>query len=119
MKKKTTKLVFIHLFIIGIGGALLALWNYLDIGCVLRSLTGLPCPTCGATRAMFSLMKFDIGGYFYYHPMALPIVLALLLTVHMLVLPPKSRKYIVVYIVVVIIATMILYIYRLFNGLIP
>ena len=28
--------------------------------CPFRSLTGLPCPTCGATRAALALSRFDL-----------------------------------------------------------
>lgn len=93
----------------------MVVWYYLDLGCVLRNLTGIPCPTCGASRAILSLLTFNLKGYFYYHPIAL----ALLLTVHTTAFPSKYRKFIIVYMVAAVILTLILYFYRLLNGLIP
>lgn len=37
--------------------------------CVFRTLTGVPCPGCGMTRAMISVLKFEFSDAFYYHPL--------------------------------------------------
>ena len=112
-------LALVHLLAVVIIGGLFAIWYYLDIGCVLRAATGIPCPTCGATRAVFSLLTFDLGGYFYYHPMAVPIVIALLLGVHIGRFKESHRRWIVGYVVSVVVLTLVLYVFRLVNGLIP
>lgn len=39
------------------------------IPCVFKTITGLPCPTCGATRALKSLFQFDIVSAFLWNPM--------------------------------------------------
>lgn len=46
-----------------------------DIGCVVRYMTGIPCPGCGMSRACVSLLMLDFEKAFRYHPMvyALPI----------------------------------------------
>lgn len=36
--------------------------------CLLRELTGVPCPACGMSRALFSLVRLDISAAFRYHP---------------------------------------------------
>nr|WP_307776543.1 DUF2752 domain-containing protein [uncultured Cetobacterium sp.] len=33
------------------------------------NLFGVPCFTCGITRAYLSLLKLDIKSAFYYHPL--------------------------------------------------
>lgn len=38
--------------------------------CPFYLLFGFPCPTCGVTRAILSLFKFDIEGYIRYNAMA-------------------------------------------------
>jgi hypothetical protein len=43
--------------------------------CVLKSITGWPCPTCGLTRAVCSALHGDIAGSLAFHPAGL-IVLA-------------------------------------------
>lgn len=36
--------------------------------CVFRRVTGLFCPGCGGTRAVYHFVKGDIGRSFIYHP---------------------------------------------------
>lgn len=38
--------------------------------CLLKTLTGLPCPTCGATRAALALARFDPAAAFAVSPLA-------------------------------------------------
>ena len=37
--------------------------------CPFKALTGLPCPLCGASRAHMAVLRGDIKGAFYYHPL--------------------------------------------------
>lgn len=113
------RLLQMHLLVFSIIIIVFVVWNMFDVGCVFRSLTGIPCPTCGATRAIFSLFTLDIRGYFYYHPMALPMIIALLLTIHTTRFPKKAQKYIIAFSVIVFALAIIVYIFRVINGLIP
>jgi hypothetical protein len=36
--------------------------------CVFKGLTGLPCPTCGSTRALGRLFALDLAGAFAMNP---------------------------------------------------
>ena len=38
--------------------------------CLFKRLTGLPCPTCGATRAALALARFDFAAAFAVSPLA-------------------------------------------------
>ena len=38
-------------------------------GCWFRRLTGLPCPTCGATRSALSLAHGDLAAALRYNPL--------------------------------------------------
>jgi hypothetical protein len=38
--------------------------------CPLRTLTGLPCPTCGSTRAVLALLNGDLLGALAWNPLA-------------------------------------------------
>lgn len=38
--------------------------------CLFKLLTGLPCPTCGATRAALALARFDLAAAFAVSPLA-------------------------------------------------
>jgi hypothetical protein len=37
--------------------------------CVFKLLTGLPCPTCGGTRALGRLFALDLAGAFAMNPL--------------------------------------------------
>ncbi len=38
--------------------------------CPLRTLTGIPCPTCGTTRAAVAFLHGDLLGAFVWNPLA-------------------------------------------------
>lgn len=54
--------------IIIIGLAVLA-WILVSPGCILREITGLPCPGCGMTRALLLLLHGDLMGAWQMHPL--------------------------------------------------
>jgi len=58
--------------------ALLAFWYFLDLPCVFRHLTGIPCITCGMTRAWTAALQGDFSTAFRQHPMfwSFPVLLA-------------------------------------------
>jgi hypothetical protein len=41
----------------------------LDTPCLFRRWTGIPCPTCGISRAWLAAFRLDPATAFYYHPM--------------------------------------------------
>jgi hypothetical protein len=47
--------------------------------CFFRLATGLPCPTCGSTRAFGRLFHLDLPGAFLMNPLTTVAALALLL----------------------------------------
>jgi hypothetical protein len=44
--------------------------------CAFRSLTGLPCPTCGATHAAIALSRLDLAGAVSSNPLAVVAAIA-------------------------------------------
>ncbi len=54
----------------GIAVALLHLDRLPVVVCVFKGLTGLPCPTCGSTRALGRLFAFDLAGALAMNPLA-------------------------------------------------
>ena len=53
-------------------GALFVAWlalYLLDIGCIFRLMTGIPCPGCGMTRAWLAALRLDYAAAFAYHPL--------------------------------------------------
>lgn len=43
--------------------------------CMFRKVTGVPCATCGATRAMAHLLALDVGGALALNPLMTVLVL--------------------------------------------
>ena len=64
------------LVLLGLGG--LALGGHVAgiRVCPLRSLTGLPCPTCGATRAVLALACGDWQTAWFHHPLLTGLAIA-------------------------------------------
>lgn len=111
-------IVMMHLLFLGLAGLFVYLYSLIGITCLLRAITGIPCPTCGSTRAMLSLLRLDFVGYWYFNPMALPLVGAFLAVFH-INLYPKWSRFVYVYVGVVLVLLVVLYVYRLMHGLIP
>ena len=41
----------------------------IDELCIIRNVTGFPCPGCGMTRAHIEVLKLNFKKAFYYHPL--------------------------------------------------
>lgn len=60
--------------------------------CLFRAMTGLPCPGCGLTRALSSLIQGHPAAAFSYHPFAFIVLpLFLMLAAHNF-LPVAARQ---------------------------
>ena len=55
--------------LLGVLCGLLALWVIVDLPCLFRYWTGIPCPGCGLSRAWLSALRLDLSAAFRYHPM--------------------------------------------------
>ena len=63
------------------------LWNLFNGGitqgslnpCLFRKITGIPCPSCGTTHSVLSIIKGDFGAAFYQNPLGF--LLALMLVI--------------------------------------
>gem|GEM_PF-530304 len=82
--------------------------------CPIKRMIGFDCPTCGVTRAMFSLVKGDFADYAKYHVLALPLVIATLFQVHCSCFKNKAiRTTITVFTTLIVIGNFLIYIIKL------
>lgn len=47
----------------------LLFWVAMGWPCTFRSVTGIPCPGCGLSRAWLAALRLDFTAAFAYHPM--------------------------------------------------
>jgi hypothetical protein len=59
--------------------------------CYMKALTGIPCPTCGATRALAHLVQFDPAAALAMNPLAAgaALLVALWAAADLLLLPRR------------------------------
>ncbi len=66
--------------ILGSSGLLVACWIWLGLPtmiCPFHAITGIPCPTCGITRAFSSLFHGDPREAFLFNPLGLSVLLGI------------------------------------------
>lgn len=69
MARVIPKRLGIKLLILGACSLLLLIWLYVDGYCPFRRLIGIPCPTCGMSRAWLAAFRLDLASAFQFHPM--------------------------------------------------
>ena len=59
----------------------LLIWYHWELPCIPRLLTGIPCPTCGLTRAWLWVLRLELKAAFLQYPMfwAVPVLILYLL----------------------------------------
>lgn len=74
--------------------------------CFIRGIFGIPCPSCGISRAIISFLNRDLGMAFKYHPLFwLPLAV--------LVVSIINKKYFKKLLLVSIIIFIVIYIIRM------
>lgn len=66
--RKEKKELMIFIFLLGLASLVIVSQTQKSI-CVIYNTTGLPCPSCGMTRAFLYLAKLDFAEAFHYHPL--------------------------------------------------
>lgn len=60
--------------------------------CIVKHVTGIPCPSCGTTRAILATLDGDVWHAFQINPLGPLVVAALLIAVPMLVMDLWSQQ---------------------------
>ena len=70
--------VLIVLVWMGLGAAAVLLMAHLDrpvVLCLIKRCTGIPCPTCGFTRGLLSLLHGNITQAWLYNPLLFSVLI--------------------------------------------
>ncbi len=86
---------------------------YLTIHCPIRFLTGLSCPGCGMTRALFAFLRLDFKKAFYYHPAIFIMPLAAVIFIFRSKFTAKKYNLLLAFFVIIL---AVIYIYRIIIG---
>lgn len=88
--------------------------------CILKVIIGMPCPSCGMTRAWLSLLlKRNLRMAFYFHPLFFTVPIICILIFIEQFLNKKMNKYIYLCILILYIAVYIYRMYKMFPGVSP
>ena len=115
--KNRRKIFFLHIVYSTIICSYILIITQLQIGCPSQFLLHIPCPACGGTRAIAALLQFNFSSYCYYHPLALPLAVAIWLMIHRKLF--KKERVLTAISVIILIANLLLFLWRWMNGLIP
>ena len=102
-----------HLLALGVFVLYITVGYFLQLGCPIFTLLGFPCPTCGGTRALLSLLRLDVDGYLRYHALALPLLTAVWLMIHQRLF--QRKRAIFASVCVVLILNTVYYALRLYR----
>lgn len=59
--------------------------------CLFKNTVGIPCPGCGMTRALLSVLKGDLITAFYYHPLWVVVILYPVVYVIFKIIKPQEE----------------------------
>lgn len=94
MQKAASRLIahFRHNAVMWISLAAFVAFAWLTTGtsCVVRSITGLPCPGCGLTRAILAALQGNLAEAFRLHPLFWLAPLILLAMLLLLIVQPEQ-----------------------------
>lgn len=46
--------------------------------CIMKHVTGIPCPSCGSTRSVLAILQGDFSGALHWNPLGFILILGLL-----------------------------------------
>ena len=111
---KYSKTVLLRaLVLLGVFACALGMW-FLKKGCIIKSITGIPCPSCGMTSAFFAFINGNVKESFELHPMLLSIpVLAIMFMFYDKIFDGKFKIPSTIIFILIIFGFVINYIYQL------
>ena len=76
-----TRNIFILLILI----LFLLVINFIPVTCIFKQATGISCPSCGMTRAFYSILSFNFKQAFFYNILSIPLFIFIIFSIIMLI----------------------------------
>ena len=114
VRRQSSRLLWIALFASMWTIAVLVPWSSLPhLECPIKSILGIPCPTCGGTRAIIALKSLDLPGALSFNPlitlgMLISGIWALLLFIPNIPTPDHIKSWVRVILISGLVAMMII-----------
>lgn len=83
-----------------------------NIQCLIKEVIGLPCPTCGMTRAWVSVLRLDFKEAFWWHPL-FPIAILIL---YLLIDNDNPRRWFQILLASTVVLLTVVFIVRLMHS---
>lgn len=112
-KKFPLKEFILHTVKNGIICAIILLLLLLFYRCPLKLFFDIPCPGCGMTRALLSMLRLDFKASFTYNPLAIFVFLALVYFIFIRKFFKIPGKYEKLYLILLAILLVIFWILRM------
>lgn len=81
--------------------------------CLIKKFIGIPCPSCGLTRALRAAFKLDFHKSFSYHPLFWLIPIVIIIFIYGKKPLFGSKKYEIAFYISVVVIMIIIYIVRM------
>jgi len=118
VSKVTNKVKNFFIMVIIVGVYLSALeWLGSGTKCVVKNISGIPCPSCGMTRSYLHVLEGDFQAAFYDHPLffTVPFILIIAYILSVKYEDKKLTRILTILLFIIIAAFIIVYIYRMIN----
>lgn len=89
--KTLAAVVYKNLIILVVGITVMLIFTFTELECPFLMIFGVPCPTCGSTRALVALLHLDFAGYVSNNVMALPLLIAMVVGLNKENLPINKK----------------------------
>ncbi len=63
------------------------------VACIFKTATGISCPSCGMTRAFYSIFKFNFIDAFYLNILSIPLFIFIVLSLVIMIIEIFQNKF--------------------------
>ena len=86
---------------------------FMDSKCLIKKFIGVPCPSCGLTRAIISVFNLDFHRSFSYHPLFWFIPIVIIIIIYRKRPLFGNKKYEITFYISTIMIILVVYIVRM------